>query len=471
MSAFTVHCPECRTALRSARPLPPGQVVRCPQCGGFFNHAEQPEETAPPVPPVRSPTVSTGLIAFGLVGLLVLLFAGGVGLAVLATRNPDKDAAVDRRAAEAERRATEAERRAAEERLALQKRLDEQRDRDDRERRRLERAIEDLEVKAKARDERPAPPVPVVAAPPPEQKPAPDDGEKRKRDQYEAHMEAGRQAMVAQRYPDALRDYQAALRLVPGDPAAERGRRDAEDRLGGQAERRNRRDSLAGLLDKARTALRAKHYDEAVEAANEAVRTSPDDADAKQLQREAKQQQRAAKAKYREVMSQADTALAAGRFEEASGLYSQALQLMPDDSAAQRGKQNADQVARDTQSSQSAYYRYMTGASLSMQNGLYADAMRSYAEALRLYPGDVAAARGLSDAQAGLAGTLAAQANYYRQLQAAYAAMQSQRPNDALAAFQAAQNINPGNPQAAAGLRQAQTQVQKAQTQVQIPRR
>jgi cytochrome c-type biogenesis protein CcmH/NrfG len=90
-----------------------------------------------------------------------------------------------------------------------------------------------------------------------------------------------------------------------------------------------------------------------------------------------------------------------------------------------------------------------------MQNLQYVDASRAFAEALRLAPNDLAAARGLRDAQVALTGVVTGQANYYRQLQNGYAALQAQRPGDAIAAFQAALRLAPDSPLAAAGLKQA----------------
>src|SRR5262249_50570407 len=143
-------------------------------------------------------------------------------------------------------------------------------------------------------------------------------------------------------------------------------------------------------------------------------------------------------------------------FEEASRLYSQALQLFPDDNTALQRKSEADQSSQNAQAGQSAYYRYMTSGMLAMQSLQYADAVRNFSEALRLAPNGPAAAPRLSAAQWGLAGGVVAQANYYRQLQAGYAAMAAQRSADAVNAFQAAQRLAPNSPLAAAGLRQAQ---------------
>jgi tetratricopeptide (TPR) repeat protein len=445
MSSYPLICTRCHANLCSGSPIPPGEMVRCPQCGSHFTAGED-EETFVPVRRAVSPAERTVLLAFGLLGLFVMLVTGTLGLLLLSKSESSRPSVA------------ESKRQVDDEHAALQRRLDELKDEDARQRRRLEERIRELEAQAKAQNERPPTPAPAPAVNPPrppEPKVAADDAEKKTRADYEAHLDAGRAAMVDQRYADALREYRVALRLLPGDAAALRGERDAQDRLAALQGRAKQRAAFSDLIDKAKRALRSKRYDEALAAANEALQLVPGDTEAKQIQTEAKQARRAVKTDVSQLVSQADALLAAGRYEEASQLYSQALQLSPTDDAALRGKNLADQTVQNTQNALSAYFRFMATGMLSMQNGFYGDAARAFAESLRLVPGDIAAARGLSDARAALAGVVTGQVNYYRQLQAGYAALQAQRPADAINAFQSALRLVPGSPLATAGLRQA----------------
>jgi tetratricopeptide (TPR) repeat protein len=447
MSSFTILCPECNAALRSSRPLSEVGMVRCPQCSHHFSANENDE--IPPAPlPKQSSKLKTGLIAFGSLGLLAVLLAAGLAAAIVSHHAEKHDAA-------------EAERRATEERFAaLQKKLDEQREEISRERRRHEKLLRDIEKNSAARDEKSieAPKAIVVppAPPAPEPKAATEQADNKIRADYDAHMDAGRGAMVAQRYDDALSDYKAALRLLPGDAAALRGLRDAEDRLASTQDQTKRSSEVARLLDKARSALKAKHYDEALAAAKDALTQDPGNPDAKQLQRDATAAKRTARSEFAQIMALASDAQSAGRYEEASRLYARALEIMPDDESAQRGKQLVDRTAQDTQASLAAYYRFMVAGTLAMQNLQFLDASRSFAEALRIAPADLAAARGLRDAQVAATGVLTGQVNYYRQLQIGYAAMQAQRPAQAITAFQAALSLMPNSPLAVAALQQAQ---------------
>jgi predicted Zn finger-like uncharacterized protein len=445
MAMISLTCPECHATLRSASPIPPGRMVRCPQCSHHFT-ADSSEELVIAATPAASPALKTGLLAFGLVAVVALIAMAGVIVAVNSKNEPARPASPP-----------EPDHNAVDHQIAvLQRRLDEQQDSYSRDRRRLEQTIQDLEARARVAEQKPAPPPPPQpTVPVPDPKVVAEDAAKKTRADYDAHMDAGRTAMVAQRYADALREYTAALTLMPGDADARRGQRDAENRLDGRQNARQQQAANGALVDKARAAYRAKHYDEAISAANQALRENPNDADAKQIQRDALQAKRTGKADASQLLSLADAALASGRYEDASRLYDRVLQILPDDDAAQRGKRAADQASGDTQASLAGYFRFMALGTLSMQNLQFGDASRAFAAALSQVPGDLAAARGLSDAQAALTGAVFGQAKYYSLVQAGYAALQAQRPGDAILAFQAANRLIPDSPLAIAGLRQA----------------
>src|SRR5690349_18665285 len=35
-ATYTIHCPECRTPLKSSRPIPAGKLLECPKCQVLF---------------------------------------------------------------------------------------------------------------------------------------------------------------------------------------------------------------------------------------------------------------------------------------------------------------------------------------------------------------------------------------------------------------------------------------------------
>ncbi len=50
MAVTKITCPECKTVLRPAKPLPPGKTVKCPECGNRFPATEE-----APGAPLRKP--------------------------------------------------------------------------------------------------------------------------------------------------------------------------------------------------------------------------------------------------------------------------------------------------------------------------------------------------------------------------------------------------------------------------------
>jgi stress-induced-phosphoprotein 1 len=218
-------------------------------------------------------------------------------------------------------------------------------------------------------------------------------------DKYAAHMAAGNAAMIGMRYADALREFLAAQRLMPDDPAAKKAREQAEARLEGEQDREKRKAAFATLLDRGRAALAALRYDEAVASLESADKLVPGDPTVQQLLAQARQALGMAKNDYTRYMQAADAALALGRYEEAFRNYTEALRAMPGDAAATRGLQKLQRLSEDVQAAQAAYLRYMTLAANLMQQGRYLDAQVQYNEALRVMPADAEALAGVRAAQ------------------------------------------------------------------------
>jgi tetratricopeptide (TPR) repeat protein len=223
--------------------------------------------------------------------------------------------------------------------------------------------------------------------------------EKKAQTDYQKVLDAGNNALIGMRYADAIREFGAALRLVPNDPAAIKGLRQAEARLDAIQDAEKRRAAFANLMDRARTAYTARRFDEALQTLDSALRLQPGDREASDLQRKAKQGQAEARADYDRAMQQANIAVQAGRYEEAVRFFNAALQAMPGDEAAQRGLRALDGLAQDVQAGQAAYIRFMNQGALAYNSGRFADAVYNYSEALRLAPGDAEALRWLSICQ------------------------------------------------------------------------
>jgi tetratricopeptide (TPR) repeat protein len=286
-----------------------------------------------------------------------------------------------------------------------------------------------------------------------------DKDQKQKLAEYQTHMDAGRAALAAQRYPEAIRELQEAQRLIPADVQAGLALRQAEQRLGAlQAaaqDQQQRFAAFAALMERSANALRARRYEDAVGAANEAVKLFPTDTRAKQALADARKALRAARVQYNQMLTDADAAVQARRPDEAVRLYQQAAELFPEDEAAKKGLRDARAALDLLRDAGAAYNRLMATGAAAMQGRRYADAVLAYTEALRLVPNDPLAAQGLRDAQAGAERRGRRRLALERQLQAGAAALQQKQYADAIRAFKAALDLDPDNPAALDGLRQA----------------
>jgi len=282
-----------------------------------------------------------------------------------------------------------------------------------------------------------------------------DDNEKARLAEYRTHLEAGRAALVAERYADAVREFIAAQRLMPGDPEAVQGQKQAENRLDAIQDRDKHQKAYVELVDRAQKALRERRFDDAVDSLKAALQLFPTDVKTQQALRDAEMARTQAKAEYARLMGLGDQAMQLGRFEEAYRQYTEALKVLPDDKAAQAAQARAQRASQDYQVAQAAYPRYITQGNLAMQMGNWTDAVFAFTEALRLVPADVTAAGQLRKAQAGALLQTNPQANFARLLKAGQIALSQRQYADAIRSFTSAQQINPDNIQVTQGLQQA----------------
>jgi tetratricopeptide (TPR) repeat protein len=282
-----------------------------------------------------------------------------------------------------------------------------------------------------------------------------DAAEKKKLAEYQAHMDAGKAHFDAQRYADAVREFLAAQRALPGDGDALLQQRAAENQLAALQDFDKRVAAHKELMSQAQAALDARRYADAVKALTMALRLFPDDQQTQKGLKAARQALADARKERDQLLDQADAALQAQRWEEAHRLFTRAAELMPDDPTALRGQQAAADALQNLRVGQAAYTRFLIQGQDALLARRFADAVRAFREALRLVPGDPAAAQGLRDAEAGLAQALRQKAAFDRAMQAGAAALQQEQFADAARAFNDALRIAPDSFEAQAGLRQA----------------
>jgi tetratricopeptide (TPR) repeat protein len=282
-----------------------------------------------------------------------------------------------------------------------------------------------------------------------------DAGEKRKLADYQTHLDAGRAALTAGRFAEAVREFQAALKLLPDDATAAINLQTAQNRLAAGAEMAKRQEDFADLMQRARAALDARRPDQAMPPLKEAVKLFPDDKNAKKLLRAATLDAATVEAEYTRLMALGDSAMTGHRFEEANRLFTQAGEVLPGDRAAADKARAAADAATDRQAALVAYQRFMTQAAIDMENQRFGSAIRNFQEALRIVPNDANALQGLTDARSALAAAERRRVQLDALMVKGAAALQQSQYTEAVQFYNDALKMATGDPRILRGLTQA----------------
>jgi len=269
--------------------------------------------------------------------------------------------------------------------------------------------------------------------------------------EYEQFILAGKAALKAGRYADAIREFVGAQRAVPNDPIAMQFQREAEKQLDGLMNRAEKQKEFQRLLEQAAAAMRAKSYEDAEKTYQRALRLFPTDATALQGVEDAQKALKLTKTEFTAWMLKGNGAAQAGRFGEAAIAFREATRLYPNDEAATRALRQAELA----QEAQNTYFRAMDAASRSMSFKQYADAIVAYNEALRASPGDFAALQGLRDAQQAFEADAGRRKEFERRATAGFQMLKAQRYSDAAVELRAALKVMRHHPQAPVVDRQA----------------
>jgi len=272
---------------------------------------------------------------------------------------------------------------------------------------------------------------------------------------FKQHLTQAQAAQTGKRYQEAITHYTEALKLMPGDATATRGLADARKALAeGQTSSKLEADQAAAVKA-GRAALLARKYDDAIKDFTEALRLKPDDKAVQTLLKEAQtgkageaaQAQAAKKQQYNQQMTQGQAAMTAKRYAEAVNHFSDALKLIPGDPAATQARAdavkalNAPKPPPIPNPMAGDYGKHMAnGAALEKQKK-WAEAMQAYQAALKIMPGDARAAAGLKSAQIG------------SHLAEADKAIAARKLPDAIKAYEEVLKLEPTNTQAKDGLK------------------
>jgi tetratricopeptide (TPR) repeat protein len=283
-------------------------------------------------------------------------------------------------------------------------------------------------------------------------------GDKARQDDYKARLDAGRADLKAQRYADAVGEFRAALRLVPDDPDAAKGLQDAEKKLDDLKDRDKRKAEVDRLVDRARSAYRDKHFDDAIDLSQAALKLNQGDPEAAGILASARQAKTDARKEYTSLIDKGAFALRSGQFEQAKGFFNDALRLFPDDVSAKNGLRDVQKALDD----QANFARYMTLAAAASDSSNYAEAVRLYTLATGINPNDVEALRELRRLRKLLEKDAGDAIEFDRQMAVGRAALERRDFVTAAAAFKKAVKLSPADLTAIELLHQANYQVAMA---------
>jgi cytochrome c-type biogenesis protein CcmH/NrfG len=265
------------------------------------------------------------------------------------------------------------------------------------------------------------------------------DQEKRKIE-FARLVDQGGAALRNQRFQEAIDSYSAALKLFKGDPTATQGLADAQQGL--QALQLQ----LTQQLTLGDTAMRTGRYADAVVAYREALRLAPANALAVKGMQDAQaalDNLKTAQVAYLQFMTQGAAALRTQRFADAVQAYTAALRLVPNDPDALQGLRDAQAGLGGAAPVAIDFDRELQRGLVDLQQKRFGDAIKHFKRALKVRPDSPQALQGLS------------QARYGDAMSDGRAAMNARRYAEAVRSFEDALREMPGDFAATTALRQA----------------
>ncbi len=213
-----------------------------------------------------------------------------------------------------------------------------------------------------------------------------DKTEQKKLADFRARMNAAKAAMLAEKFPEAVQEYLAALRLMPDDLEAQNGQKLALAKIAAAADREKRQKAFDGMADRGRKALLAKRYNEAIQSFTAALRLMPDDRDVKRDLQAARDGLNRAKKLNASLVARIDEAIAANRLADAKQLCLEAIGNWAEGPQAEKALRNVERLQDAQKTALAAYQARMQAAALAYGAGNYTLAVATYREAGRLLP-------------------------------------------------------------------------------------
>jgi tetratricopeptide (TPR) repeat protein len=282
-----------------------------------------------------------------------------------------------------------------------------------------------------------------------------DTAEKKKLADFKKYVETGKAALAGERFPDAIKEFIAALQLMPDDPEVQQLQKQAQAKLAAVADKDKRQKAFDDFLGRARRSKDAKRYNDALAAVQAALRIDKDDREANRLKSAVEAALKQVKADNAKILVQADAAVKLNRPAEAKRLLDEAMKNWPEDDKAEKALKDLDRVLAGAVNTQQAYRELLQAGVIAMAANRYADAVKAYTAALELVPTDIDTQLALKAAQIALNKELKIIAAYNLAIKNGTAALGRKAWSTAIKAFKDALKLIPDDPVASDGLSQA----------------
>lgn len=267
--------------------------------------------------------------------------------------------------------------------------------------------------------------------------------QQKKQAEFDAYINTGRVALKAGRFADAIREFTAAQGVLPGSPLAISLQRQAEQEmtlLKGQDERKQ---EYVRAMDQAGAALKNQRLDEADQAFRKALKLIPNDPAAEKGLAETQRLGKLVRDDFLKLMTVGNQAMRDMRYQDAILAFREANRLLPADNAASKALADAQQIVDRL----AAYDQAMKRAVAAMNLNRYADAVMAFGDALKAIPNDPMAGQGLADAQRAFQLDANARLECDRKLNQAALALNQQKYADAVQLLGDAVRLQPNHPQ------------------------
>lgn len=229
------------------------------------------------------------------------------------------------------------------------------------------------------------------------------DTDKAKREAaYKQAFALGQKYLTERKYDQAIQALGEALKQVPNDPGATTLLQQAQKARTDEGNNAKIKASFDQAVLSGQKAMVAKQFDVALKAFGDALKIIPGEATATALFQQAQralsdaQAEEARRARFSQLMKQGQDNLAAKKYKEAAGAYSEALKITPNDPAALRGLQDANQGLKGPppltpQQIQAEFTRLMQIGSALEKQKKWSEALKNYQDAVKLVPTDAKA--------------------------------------------------------------------------------